>query len=120
MSQLWATYGSLIRWVQPLLIAETVHALTAIDGHGNPPTRHIVLFEGLTAVKEKLKSINGVLEDFIKVSNVVHIAPREPETSEEGHLQLLDDSMSVVFMAFNTRTILYRYYYRLETTTSSL
>ncbi|KAF2280530.1 short chain dehydrogenase/reductase family protein-like protein [Westerdykella ornata] len=56
------------------LIAETVHALTAIGGHDNPPARHIVGFEGVTAVKDKLKTTSEELEDFIEVSNAVDIA----------------------------------------------
>ncbi|KAF2728348.1 short chain dehydrogenase/reductase family protein-like protein [Polyplosphaeria fusca] len=60
--------------VKSSLIAETVHALTAIGGHDNPPARHIVGFEGVTAVKEKLKTTSEELEDFIEVSNAVDIA----------------------------------------------
>jgi NAD(P)-dependent dehydrogenase (short-subunit alcohol dehydrogenase family) len=60
------------------LIAETVHALTAIGGHDNPPARHIVGFEGVTAVKDKLKTTSEELEDFIEVSNAVDI-PRNGE-----------------------------------------
>lgn len=60
------------------LIAETVHALTAIGGHDNPPARHIVGFEGLTAVKDKLKTTSEELEDFIEVSNAVDI-PKQGE-----------------------------------------
>jgi hypothetical protein len=60
--------------VKAALIAETVHALTAIGGHDNPPGRHIVGFEGVTAVKEKLKTTSEELEDFIEVSNAVDIA----------------------------------------------
>jgi hypothetical protein len=56
------------------LIAETVHALTAIGGHDNPPARHIVGSEGVTAVKEKLMTTSEELEDFIEVSVAVDIA----------------------------------------------
>jgi NAD(P)-dependent dehydrogenase (short-subunit alcohol dehydrogenase family) len=62
------------------LIAETVHALTAIGGHDNPPARHIVGLEGVTAVKDKLKTTSEELEDFIEVSNAVDI-PREEENT---------------------------------------
>ena len=55
------------------LIAETVHALTAIGGHDNPPARHIVGPEGVAAVKEKLKTTSEELEDFIEVSGAVNI-----------------------------------------------
>jgi hypothetical protein len=66
-------YAPLPAVVKSALIAETVHALTAIGGHDNPPARHIVGFEGVTAVKEKLKTTSEELEDFIEVSNAVDI-----------------------------------------------
>lgn len=50
------------------LVMETVHALTAIGGHENPPARHIVGFEGMASVKEKLKTVSEELEDFVEVS----------------------------------------------------
>ncbi|KAF4586038.1 short chain dehydrogenase/reductase family protein [Ophiocordyceps camponoti-floridani] len=55
------------------LVAETVHALTAIGGHENPPSRHIVGFEGATAVKEKLKTVTEEMEDFVDASLAVDI-----------------------------------------------
>ncbi|KAI9711178.1 MAG: hypothetical protein M1820_002165 [Bogoriella megaspora] len=55
------------------LVAETVHALAAIGGHDNPPARHIVGFEGVAAVKEKLKTVSEELEDFVEVSSAVDI-----------------------------------------------
>jgi hypothetical protein len=58
-------YAPLPAAVKSSLIAETVHALTAIGGHDNPPARHIVGTEGVTAVKEKLKTTSEELEDFI-------------------------------------------------------
>lgn len=67
-------YAPLPAVVKSSLIAETVHALTAIGGHDNPPARHIIGFEGVTAVKEKLKTTSEELEDFIEVSNAVDIA----------------------------------------------
>ncbi|OAL55445.1 short chain dehydrogenase/reductase family protein-like protein [Pyrenochaeta sp. DS3sAY3a] len=70
-------YAPLPTAVKSNLIAETVHALTAIGGHDNPPARHIVGSEGVTAVKEKLKTTTEELEDFIEVSNAVDIAPRD-------------------------------------------
>jgi hypothetical protein len=69
-------YAPLPMAVKTSLIAETVHALTAIGGHDNPPARHIVGSEGVTAVKEKLKTTSEELEDFIEVSNAVDIAQR--------------------------------------------
>jgi hypothetical protein len=77
-------YAPLPAVVKSSLIAETVHALTAIGGHDNPPARHIVGFEGVTAVKEKLKTTSEELEDFIEVSNAVDIIAHDPETSAEG------------------------------------
>lgn len=50
------------------LIAETVHALTAIGGHENPPARHIVGVEGVASVKEKLKTVSEELEEFLETS----------------------------------------------------
>ncbi|TVY27113.1 Retinol dehydrogenase [Lachnellula hyalina] len=55
------------------LVMETVHALTAIGGHENPPARHIVGFEGVASVKEKLKTVSEELEDFVEVSCSVDI-----------------------------------------------
>lgn len=55
------------------LVMETVHALTAIGGHENPPARHIVGYEGVMSVKEKLKTVSEELEDFVEVSCAVDI-----------------------------------------------
>ncbi len=55
------------------LVMETVHALTAIGGHENPPMRHIVGGEGERAVKEKLKTVSEELEDFVEISCAVDI-----------------------------------------------
>ncbi|KAL8958400.1 MAG: hypothetical protein Q9183_005846, partial [Haloplaca sp. 2 TL-2023] len=55
------------------LVAETVHSLTAIGGHDNPPARHIVGHEGVTSVKEKLKTVSEELEDFAEASFAVDI-----------------------------------------------
>ncbi|KAI9802785.1 MAG: hypothetical protein M1833_001384 [Piccolia ochrophora] len=60
------------------LVAETVHAITAIGGHDNPPTRHIVGHEAVASVKEKLKTVSEELEDFVEVSGAVDI-PRGEE-----------------------------------------
>jgi len=73
-------YAPLPSAVKSSLIAETVHALTAIGGHDNPPARHIVGTEGVTAVKEKLKTTSEELEDFIEVSSAVDIAKMDHET----------------------------------------
>jgi hypothetical protein len=75
--QVTSLYAPLPSGLKSSLIAETVHALTAIGGHDNPPARHIVGTEGVTAVKEKLKTTSEELEDFIEVSNAVDIAKVE-------------------------------------------
>ena len=66
-------YPSLIPEFCDNLIAETVHALIAIGGHDNPPARHIVGFEGIASVKEKLKTVSEELEDFIEASGSVDL-----------------------------------------------
>jgi hypothetical protein len=58
------------------LLTETIHALTAISGHENPPARYIVGVEGVFSVKEKLKTVSEELEDFIEASNAVDV-PRK-------------------------------------------
>ena len=55
------------------LLAETIHAVTAIGGHENPPARHIVGHEGVASVKEKLKTVSEELEDFVEASCAVDI-----------------------------------------------
>lgn len=55
------------------LTAETVYAITAIGGHENPPSRHIIGQEGVASVKEKLKTVSEELEDFIQCSCAVDI-----------------------------------------------
>lgn len=59
------------------LIAETVHALTAIGGHENPPARHIVGVEGVNSVKEKLKTVSEELEEFVDTSASADINARQ-------------------------------------------
>ncbi|RMZ83588.1 hypothetical protein DV738_g1109, partial [Chaetothyriales sp. CBS 135597] len=58
------------------LVAETVHAVTAIGGHENPPARHIVGYEGVASVKEKLKTVSEELEEFIDTSLAADIETR--------------------------------------------
>lgn len=59
------------------LLAETVHAITAIGGHENPPARHIVAdivaVEGVASVKEKLKTVSEELEGFVEASKAVDV-----------------------------------------------
>ena len=67
-------YPTISPTVQSHLISETVFAIAAIGGHDNPPARHIVGFEGVASVKEKLKTVSEELEDFVEVSGQVDIA----------------------------------------------
>lgn len=69
------------------LVMETVHALTAIGGHENPPSRHIVGAEGATAVREKLKTVTEEMEDFVEASLAVDIFDSElqKEAREGGN-----------------------------------
>jgi hypothetical protein len=67
------------------LVMETVHALTAIGGHENPPARHIVGFEGAIAVKEKLKTVTEELEDFVEASLAVDIFESELKAEAIRH-----------------------------------
>jgi len=50
------------------LVEETVHAIIAIGGHENPPSRHIVGHEAVASVKEKLKTVSQELEDYCEAS----------------------------------------------------
>lgn len=70
-------YPKLEPQVKGALIAETVFAIAAVGGHDNPPARHIVGMEGVTSVKEKLKTVSEELEDFIEVSGAVDITRDE-------------------------------------------
>ena len=70
------------------LIAETVHCLTAIGGHENPPARHIVGVEGVASVKEKLKTVSEELEDFIDASTAVDI-----ERPTQGQVKVESDEI---------------------------
>ncbi|QDS77082.1 hypothetical protein FKW77_007374 [Venturia effusa] len=74
-------YPTLPVVVQNNLIIETVFAIAAIGGHDNPPARHIVGFEGVESVKEKLKTVSEELEDFLDVSGAVDIGC---EGSQDG------------------------------------
>ena len=66
------------------LLAEVIHAITAIGGHENPPARHIVSFEAVGSVKEKLKTVSEELEDYIEVSNGVDIDDGMEEGDTDG------------------------------------
>ncbi|GAB0134544.1 hypothetical protein EsDP_00002909 [Epichloe bromicola] len=64
------------------LVSETVHALIAVGGHENPPSRHLVGAEAALAVKEKLKTVTEEMEDFVDASLAVDIF--ESELKEEA------------------------------------
>lgn len=72
-----ARYPRLASAARDQLVMETVHALTAIGGHENPPARHIVGYEGVASVKEKLKTVSEELEDFVEVSLGVDISKED-------------------------------------------
>jgi hypothetical protein len=72
-NMIFSRYPRLPAEARDRLVMETVHALTAIGGHENPPARHIVGYEGVASVKEKLKTVSEELEDFIEVSCAVDI-----------------------------------------------
>ncbi|KAG6223652.1 hypothetical protein E4U48_003059 [Claviceps purpurea] len=75
-------YPKLPTHVLDTLVSETVHALTAIGGHENPPSRHIVGAEAAMAVKEKLKTVTEEMEDFVDASLGVDIF--DTELTEEA------------------------------------
>jgi NAD(P)-dependent dehydrogenase (short-subunit alcohol dehydrogenase family) len=78
-------YPSLTKAMKERLVAETVHAVAAIGGHDNPPARHIVGFEGVAAVKEKLKTVSEELEDFVECSSAVDIEKDEEMSAPMAH-----------------------------------
>lgn len=70
------------------LVMETVHAITAIGGHENPPARHIVGHEGAIAVKDKLRTVTEELEDFVEASLAVDIFQSElQDEARDGGLR---------------------------------
>ena len=71
--QIQALYPKIPAEMQSYLLAETIHAITAIGGHDNPPARHIVGHEAVASVKEKLKTVSEELEDFVDCSYAVDI-----------------------------------------------
>ena len=73
------------------LIAETVKAITAIGGHDNPPARHIVGYEGVASVKEKLKTVSEELEDFVEMSCADDIDGAEGENDSMSEVH--DDAL---------------------------
>lgn len=76
-NEVTSLYPPLSRGMKERLVAETVHAVAAIAGHDNPPARHIVGVEGVTTVKEKLKTVSEELEEFVECSGAVDIEKTE-------------------------------------------
>lgn len=85
-TQIESLYPKLPGQMKTALLAETVNAITAIAGHDNPPARHIVGFEGVASVKEKLKTVSEELEDFIDVSCAVDIDDEGVLSGTDGRL----------------------------------
>ncbi|KAK5137046.1 hypothetical protein LTR08_001055 [Meristemomyces frigidus] len=86
-NEVTSLYPPLSKAMKERLVAETVHAVAAIGGHDNPPARHIVGFEGVSTVKEKLKTVSEELEDFVECSSAVDIEKSEetpaPQTQHD-------------------------------------
>lgn len=72
-SKVSSLYPQIPKSMESSLLAETVHALSVVGGHDNPPARLIIGFEGVESVKEKLKTVSEELEDFFEVSEQVDI-----------------------------------------------
>ncbi|KJX96374.1 short chain dehydrogenase/reductase family protein [Zymoseptoria brevis] len=90
-NEVTSLYPPLSTTVKERLVAETVHAVAAIGGHDNPPARHIVGFEGVTTVKEKLKTVSEELEEFVECSAAADI-----EKTEELQSPMQSSSMAVL------------------------
>ena len=77
------------------LVIETVHAIASIGGHENPPSRHIVGWEGASAVKEKLKTVTEEMEDFVEASLAVDISESElKREAREGKRKSIEKEAS--------------------------
>ncbi|PWY80944.1 short chain dehydrogenase/reductase family protein [Aspergillus sclerotioniger CBS 115572] len=88
-SEVISTYPPLSSAHMEVLVSETVYAITAIAGHENPPSRHIVGQEGVASVKEKLKTVSEELEDFIQASFAVdYTADEYSRPSREDGISL--------------------------------
>ncbi|KAJ9622336.1 hypothetical protein H2203_006554 [Taxawa tesnikishii (nom. ined.)] len=81
-SNVTSLYPPLSKAMKERLVAETVYAVAAVGGHDNPPARHIVGFEGVVSVKEKLKTVSEELEDFVETSTSVDIHNKWDEPAE--------------------------------------
>ncbi|KAL9003984.1 MAG: hypothetical protein Q9188_003169 [Gyalolechia gomerana] len=81
--QIVSIYPQLSEQMKVRLLAETIHGLTAIGGHDNPPARHIVGHEAVGIVKEKLKTVSEELEEFVEVSCAVDIDGEIPSPRQD-------------------------------------
>ena len=84
--EITSLYPRLRAEMQGQMLAETIHAITAVGGHENPPARHIVGYEGVASVKEKLKTVSEELEDFVEVSCAVDIDEGDTPFNVNGQI----------------------------------
>ncbi|EAW08713.1 short chain dehydrogenase/reductase family protein [Aspergillus clavatus NRRL 1] len=95
-SKVLSMYPPLSSAHMEVLVEETVYAITAIGGHENPPSRHIVGQEGVASVKEKLKTVSEELEDFIQASCAVdYAADSGPSPSKEDNMVMGSNNENV-------------------------
>lgn len=85
------------------LVAETVHAVTAIGGHENPPARHIVGVEGVASVKEKLKTVSEELEEFVDTSLAADI--ERGQTGQARHRHSVDADTREIEIPYASREL---------------
>jgi len=85
-NEVTSLYPPLSKPMKERLVAETVHAVAAIGGHDNPPARHIVGYEAVASVKEKLKTVSEELEDFVESSSAVDME-KSAETPQPSNMQ---------------------------------
>lgn len=103
-SKIISRYPKLSNEAKDRLVLETVHALTAVGGHENPPARHIVGYEGVASVKEKLKTVSEELEDFVEVSCAVDIV--KSDVSRAPLIEGKADEASVESGGAKTRSLI--------------
>lgn len=92
--EVFSQYPRLPQGAADQLVTETVHAIAAIGGHENPPSRHIVGSEGATAVREKLRTVSEELEDFVDASLAVDIFESELKQEARDGDKILEDVSS--------------------------
>lgn len=92
--EVFSQYPKLPQGAADQLVTETVHAIAAIGGHENPPSRHIVGSEGATAVREKLRTVSEELEDFVDASLAVDIFESELKQEARDGDKVIEDASS--------------------------